>query len=236
MFTPEKTNAAIAAEKAGHGTYAIDWATADDRIRLCKGIVTDTNQQMDPERLSVLKAVYEENPGEEPVLLRARLLERLLLEKKLFLDENPIVGTLTSIRCGLYAYPEWSCDWIKDEMDMAKICSLGEIVIPDETKDLMMGVYNQWKGRTVRDTADINYKKLYDVDPRPYIKSGMLYDVMNVSLGSGCANYNMILTKGARGVLAEVEESMKKLQNQSGDYRKLAFLQGIKIVLEAFVK
>ncbi len=236
MFTPEKTEAALAAEKAGHGAYAIDWATADDRIRLCKGIVTDTNQQMDPERLSVLKAVYEENPGEEPVLLRAKLLERLLLTKKLFLDENPVVGTLTSIRCGLYAYPEWSCDWIKDEMDMAKICSLGEIVIPDETKDLMMGVYNQWKGRTVRDTADINYKKLYDVDPRPYIKSGMLYDVMNVSLGSGCANYNMILTKGARGVLEEVEQSMSKLKHQSGDYRKLAFLQGIKIVLEAFVK
>jgi len=114
----------------------VDWATADDRIRLCKGIVTDTNQQMDPERLRVLKAVYEENLGEEPVLIRAKLLERLLLTKKLFLDENPVVGTLTSIRCGLYAYPEWSCDWIKDEMDMAKICSLGEIVIPDDTKEL----------------------------------------------------------------------------------------------------
>lgn len=105
MFIPQRTEASIAAEKAGHGTYAVDWATADDRIRLCKGIVTDTNQQMDPERLSVLKAVYEENLGEEPVLIRAKLLERLLLTKKLFLDENPVVGTLTSIRCGLYAIP-----------------------------------------------------------------------------------------------------------------------------------
>lgn len=236
MFTPEKTPAALATEKAGHGIYAIDWQTADERIRYCKSIVTDTNQQMDPERLSILKAVYEENPGEEPVLIRAKLLERLLLTKKLFLDENPVVGTLTSIRCGLYAYPEWSCDWIKDEMNMAKICSLGEIVIPDETKGLMMSVYNQWKGHTVRDTADDNYKNLYGVDPRKYIKSGMLYDVMNVSLGSGCANYNMILTKGARGVLEEVHKSMENLKNESGDYHKLAFLQGIEIVLHAFVK
>ena len=121
MFVPSNTVAAQAAEKAGHGTYAIDWATADDRIRLCKGIVTDTNQQMDPERLRVLKEIYEENPGEEPVLLRAKLLERLLLTKKLFLDENPVVGTLTGIRCGLYPYPEWSCDWIKEEMDMAMV-------------------------------------------------------------------------------------------------------------------
>ncbi len=236
MFIPEKTEAAQAAEKAGHGTYAIDWATADDRIRLCKGIVMDTNQQMDPERLNVLKAVYEENPGEEPVLIRAKLLERLLLTKKLYLDENPVVGTMTSIRCGLYAYPEWSCDWIKDEMDMAKMCSLGEIVIPDETKEVMMSVYNQWKGNTVRDTADINYRKLFGVNPRPYIRSGMLYDVGNVSLGSGCANYRKILNQGARGVLEEVEESMKKLKHETGDYRKLAFLQGVKIVLEAFIQ
>lgn len=236
MFIPEKTEASIRANKTGHGTYAIDWATCDERIHYCKGIVTDTNQQMDPERLTVLKQVYEENPGEEPVLIRARLLERLLETKKLFLDENPVVGTLTSIRCGLYAYPEWSCDWIKDEMDMAKICSLGEIVIPDDTKALMMSVYNQWKGHTVRDTADENYKSLFGISPRPYISSGMLYDVMNVSLGSGAANYTMVLQKGAKGILKEVEESMEKLKNETGDYRKLAFLQGISIVLKAFVK
>ena len=69
MFIPQRTEASIAAEKAGHGTYAVDWATADDRIRLCKGIVTDTNQQMDPERLSVLKAVYEEEiPAAAPAV------------------------------------------------------------------------------------------------------------------------------------------------------------------------
>lgn len=235
MFTPLETEAAKAAAVAGHGVYAVDWATADERIHLCKGVVTDTNQQMDPERLSVLKEVYEENAGAEPVLIRAKLLERLLLTKKLFLDENPIVGSLTGIRCGVYAYPEWSCDWIKDEMDMAKICSLGEIVIPDETKELMMAVYKRWKGKTVRDLADKNYKVLYGQNPRPYITSGMLYDVENVSLGSGCANYSMILKKGARGVIEEAEASMRKLSNQTGDYRKLAFLQGIKIVLEAFI-
>lgn len=236
MFKPERTEAAIKAERAGHGVYAIDWHTADKRISHCKAIVTDTNQQMDPERLSVLKAVYEENPGEEPVLLRAKLLERLLLTKKLFLDENPVVGTLTGIRCGLYAYPEWSCDWIKDEMDMAKICSLGEIVIPEDTKELMLGVYRQWKGRTVRDTADINYKNIYGVNPRPYIRSGMLYDVMNVSLGSGCANYRMVLEKGFRGLIAEVDASIARLEHRSGDYHKLAFLQAVKIVLEAGIK
>ncbi len=235
MFIPQKTDAAINAENLGHGTYALDWETADERIDLCKAIVTDTNQQMDPERLRVLKEVYEENLGEEPVLIRAKLLEKLLLTKQLFLDENPVVGTLTSMRCGLYAYPEWSCDWIKDEIDMAMVCSLGEIVIPEETKDLMKGVYKQWKGRTVRDTADRNYKSLYGVNPRTYINSGMLYDVMNVSLGSGCANYNAILTKGVKGVLADVDASMAKLKNQSGDYHKLAFLQSIKIVLNACI-
>lgn len=223
-LTPEKTGTALAAEEAGHGAYAIDWTTVDDRIRLCKGIVTDINQQMDPERLSALKAMYKENPGEEPVLLRTELLERLLLTKKLFPDENSVISTLTNTRCDFYTYPEWNCNRIKDEMDMAKICSLGKIAIPDEAEDLMMGVYNQWKGRTARDTTDISYKKLHDVDPYPYIKSRMLYSVMNASLGSGRANYNMILTGGVCDMLEEIEQSMSELKHQNGDYHEPVFL------------
>ncbi len=235
MFRTTKTEAAQRAEKAGHGVYNLDWSTVEERIRSCKAFVTDTNQSFDPERLRFLKEVYEEYKGEEPVIIRARLLERLLLQKKLFLDDNPVVGTLTSIPCGVYAYPEWTCDWIKDEMDMAKISSLGEVVIPEETKMLMMDTYAEWKGKTCRDYADQTFKELYGVNPRSYIKSGMLYDVTNNPLGSGVVDYEVILKKGARGLLEEVEERKKKLNFQKGEYRKLAFYNAIIIALNAFI-
>ena len=46
MFTPEKTEAALAAEKAGHGAYAIDWTTADDRIRLCHAVESSCHKRI----------------------------------------------------------------------------------------------------------------------------------------------------------------------------------------------
>lgn len=235
MFKPAKTKAAQRAEQDGHGLYAIDWSTAEERIRSCKAIVTDTNQNLDPERLRFLKDVYEENKGSEAVILRAKLLERLLLEKKIFLDDNPVVGTLTGIPCGVYAYPEWSCDWIKDEMDMAKISSLGEVVVPEETKTLMMDTYTEWKGKTCRDFADQTFEKLYGVNPRSYIKSGMLYDVTNNPLGSGVVDYELILTKGARSLLDDVRKQMGKINFTKGEYRKHAFYEAICMVLEAFI-
>lgn len=121
-------------------------------------------------------------------------------------------------------------------MNIAKIRSLGEIVVPGETRDLMTGVYDQWKGRIICDTADINCKKLYDVNPRSYTESGMLYDAVDVSLGSDYASHNIVLTEGVRDMLEGVEQGMNRLRHQSGDYRKLAFLQGVKIILEALVK
>lgn len=235
MFRTAKTEAAIRAEEAGRGVYSIDWDTAEERIRACKAIVTDTNQQMDPERLMFLKEVYEENKGEDTIIIRAKLLDKLLRNKKLFLDANPIVGTMTGIPCGLYAYPEWNCAWIKDEMDMAKTCSLGTVVIPEEIKSLMMETYKNWKGRSVRDIADITYKDLYGQNPRNYIKAGMLYDVASNANGSGVVDYARILNEGARGVINDAEERMRNMTYNSGSYHKFAFLKAVKIVMEAFI-
>lgn len=236
MNRPAATEASKTAAKRGHGEYAINWDSAYERINNCKSIVLNTNQQMDEERLRILKSVYDENQVAEPVLIRAKLFEQLLLNKKLYLDDNPIVGTLTGVPCGVYAYPEWICDWIKDEMDMAKICSLGEIVIPEESKELMMGVYKQWKGRTLRDTADRNYKEKYGVNPRLYFRSSMLYDVYNTPQGSGSPNHRKVIEKGYRGIIEEVDAKIAELQSAGAEQKKLAFLQAVKIVLEAAIK
>lgn len=218
------TDASQAAKNRGHGAYAIDWNTAYDRIDACKSIVLNTNQRMDEERLKILKAAYEENAGEEPILMRAKFFEKLLLNKTLYLDENPIVGTLTSVRRGVYPYPEWFCDWIKDEMDMVKVCSLGEIVIPEESKALMMDIYKQWKGHTLTDLANRNYKNIYGESPLPYFRSSLLYDGSNRPQGSGAPNHRKVLEKGFRGIIEEVDKKISELNFEQGDQKKLDFL------------
>ena len=110
MATVSSTNGSGAAPT----DYAVNWETAEDRIKDLKEFLLNAPQVMDPERLRFLQEVYEEFRGEAPIYIRAKLFERVLTKKKIFLDGNPLVGTLTGIRAGVYAYPEWNVSWIKD--------------------------------------------------------------------------------------------------------------------------
>ena len=161
--------------------YGINWDTVDSRNASLHDYLLTAPQVMDPERLRCLLDVYDEFDGEPVIYIRAKLLERVLLTKKIFLDGNPIVGTLTGVRCGVYAYPEWNVSWIKDEMQLAKMTSLGEMKIPQETEELLEKVYRKWKNRTCIALNNKMYKAKYGVNPAQYSKAGMYYDNVSVA-------------------------------------------------------
>ena len=98
----------------------------EDRRRRCKAAVArikefllNAPQKVDTERLKFLLEAYEEYGSEPVILLRAHLFEKVLLNKTLYLDDNPIVGTVTGQPAGVYVYPEWDADWIMKEMNQA---------------------------------------------------------------------------------------------------------------------
>ena len=165
-------------------------------------------QVMNPERLQFLNEAYEEFQGEPVFYIRAKLLERVLLKKKIFLDGNPIVGTLTGTRAGVYAYPEWNISWIKEEMQMAKMASLGEMKIPQETTELLEKTYKKWKGRTCIDLNNKMFKDKYGFNPAPYSKAGIYYDNVSVASGSGIADYPLALNKGLRWVIDDIKQRL----------------------------
>ena len=181
--------------------YGINWDTVDSRYTSLHDYLLTAPQVMDPERLRCLLDVYDEFDGEPVIYIRAKLLERVLLTKKIFLDGNPIVGTLTGVRCGVYAYPEWNVSWIKDEMQLAKMTSLGEMKIPQETEELLEKVYRKWKNRTCIALNNKMYKAKYGVNPAQYSKAGMYYDNVSVASGSGIADYPLALNRGLRWVV-----------------------------------
>lgn len=215
--------------------YAVNWATVDQRLFELKDFLLNAPQKMDPQRLKFLNDVYEEYPNEEPVYIRARLLERVLTHKDIFWDGNLLVGTLTGIRAGVYAYPEWNVSWIKDEMDMAKMSSLGELTIPPETMEELKKVYKRWKGRTVNDRAHGLYQEIHGANPMPYFRSGMLYEDTSITTGTGVADYPRVLNEGISGILKEVDERMAALPKKVGNKQKLAFYRASKIALNAVI-
>lgn len=101
--------------------YSIDWSDLEQRIQDQKAALLDTSQNMDPERLKFLVETYDECKGESVFITRAKLFEKVLNNKKIYLDGNPIVGSLAGGRAMIYAYPEWQCNWVKDDLDSEKL-------------------------------------------------------------------------------------------------------------------
>lgn len=230
-----EASAAFKKEESDRSRVAINWETAEERLTSLKNFLLEAPQQMDPERMKVVHAVYEEFRGEPTILIRARLLERLLTTKKIFLDGNPIVGTLTGMRAGVYTYPEWNVDWIKDEMDMVKMSSLGAVSIPKETEDLLKETYKDWKGKTVSARWQRRAKELYGINAAPLFKSGLFYNAAMTCIGSGVADYARVLEDGFGGIIEDVEERLSKTPVRVDTVDKVNFYQACLITLRAAI-
>ena len=215
--------------------YSLNWDTTETRLKELKEFLLNAPQVMDPERLRFLHGVYEEFAGEPVYYIRAKLLERVLTQKKIFLDGNPIVGTLTGVRAGVYAYPEWNVSWIKDEMQMAKMASLGEMKIPAETEELLKKTYKLWKGRTCIDLNNKMFKDKYGFNPTPYSKAGLYYDNVSVASGSGIADYPLALNKGLRAVIDDLKERLANCPTTLAHKEKHDLYRAMIVATEAVV-
>ena len=47
-------------------------------------------------------------------------MQHVLEKKKLYIDENIFVGSMASTVNGIYTYPEWNVEWMKEEKTVEK--------------------------------------------------------------------------------------------------------------------
>lgn len=215
--------------------YAINWDTVDARYEELHDFLLSAPQVMDPTRLRCILDVYDEFAGESVFYLRAKLFERMLLSKDIFFDGNPIVGTLTGVRCGVNAYPEFNVSWIKDELQLAKMTSLGEMQIPQETLELLEAVYKKWKNRTVIALNNRYYKEKYGVNPAQYSKAGMYYDMFSAATGSGAVDYARVLNSGMRSIIDDIKARMQTSHDPVADTSKRELYRSMLVACEAVI-
>jgi trans-4-hydroxy-L-proline dehydratase len=109
------------AKKSTTGRVKADKA----RIDRLKEQLRSTPQEVDHERVSIMAEVYEETAGYQTIIRRAKFLATLLERKKIYIDENLFVGSMASTVNGIYTYPEWNVDWMKEEKTVEKCWFLG---------------------------------------------------------------------------------------------------------------
>ena len=112
-----KKGAAAKATKSSTATVTADTA----RVDRLKERQRSTPQELDFERIRIMKEVYEETPGEVQILRRAKFLAAVLERKKIFIDDNLFVGTMAGSYMAIYPNPEWNVVWMKEELSLIHI-------------------------------------------------------------------------------------------------------------------
>ena len=104
------------ANKSTTGRITVDKA----RIDRLKEQLRSTPAEVDFERIRIMAEVYEDTAGYQQIIRRAKFMATLLERKKLYIDDNRFVGSMASTVNGIYTYPEWNVDWMKEDKTVEK--------------------------------------------------------------------------------------------------------------------
>ncbi|SHN81949.1 glycyl radical protein [Desulfitobacterium chlororespirans] len=206
----------------------------EERVQRLKSYLLDAPQKVDTERLKLLAEIYPKLDGHTAIVRRAKLLDYILKNKTLYIDDNFFVGSVTQYVCGVYPYPEWNCDWMKDKEGKA-VSHLGEMEITAEDRVIFEEIVKYWDERSIYPNANRLFEEVYGYSSLPAQDTGLFYDGNSWPAGGGTMNYNRILTQGARGIIDEARERMSKLEVNAANTPKRSFYEAVIITMNAMI-
>lgn len=204
-----------------------------DAVAKMKEFLYNAPQKIDTERLSCLLETYKEYSNEPVIILRAKVFEKLLHTKRLYIDDNPIVGTVAGYPAGVYVYPEWDSEWIIKEMNQAMMSHLGQVAISDEDRELMREAARFFKTRSATAKAHVISKEMHGYDPKDDIKAGLFTETTTFTVGAGNVDYGTFVNRGLADIIRETEERLRALPVSAESTQRIDFYRAVLISLRA---
>ncbi len=204
--------------------------TADTaRVDRLKEQLRSTPAEVDFERIRIMKEVYERTQGDQNIMRRAKFMATLLERKKLYIDDNLFVGSMASTVNGIYTYPEWNIDWMKDDNTVEK-CK------DPEDKKVNQWALDYWEKRALKPRTLEIFEKKYGFDPKPCYDSGFVISFFDWPGGGGNLNYPRIYNHGLAAMIKEVEERQAALDMRLPNASKLYFYEASLILMRSIVR
>ena len=211
----------------------------NDRIINLKKTLLEANVKVSCERITHLRDSYRETEGQYPSIRRAKFFQKHLRERGIFIDENPIVGTLTESRAGAQPYPESSCKWMKRESKYSG--HLGEVIISESDKKLLEETADYWWDKCILSQTEKAWNQKYQgsIKRSDFIRSMVWVDYNSHPLWVArvCIDYAKVLNIGLEGIITEAEAELQKLPIDSfSAFEKRDFLTAVIIALNSVIE
>lgn len=187
------------------------------------------------ERAILITDSYKETEGLPMILRRALALKKILDEMTIYIEDNQlIVGNQASKGRGAPIFPEYSIDWVIDELNQFEKRPGDRFKISNDTKEKLRLIHKYWKGKTHQ------YQVERDLTERNKLaeKQGVIHRGGISMSGDGhiIPNHEKLLAKGYGGIIKEIQSKLKRLDlTRSIDCRKRDFYKASIISLEAAI-
>ncbi len=189
-----------------------------ERVNRLRSVFLDRKFNIDIQRARLVTQAYQEHPDASPKMKTAYALKNILenVEIQIY-DDELIVGELAAPAKAAPIYPEFSVEWIIDELlhhpfDQREH---DKFYITEEDREELLGLLEFWRGKTVADAVeaamDEEHRKGSEMGKRVYMTN--LYHFGGI--GHFVMDYEKLLRVGYQGLIAEAKENLAAARREA---------------------
>ncbi len=182
-----------------------------------------------PERAEIITESFQETEGEPIVIRRAKALKAILEKMTIYIEPDSLIfGNQARENFAAPVFPEYSFDWVIEEMEDFPKRSGDYFNIDEDTKERLRKLQSYWHGKTHQDEVKRNLTKINKLAA----EQAVLHRGGISMSGDGhiIPNHDFVLEVGYGGMARIAEE---KLEQENLTREQKDFYQAVVIAMNA---
>ena len=184
-------------------------------------------------RAKLITESYKETEDQPIITRRAKAFAHILKNIPIIIrDEELIVGSNSIAPRGCQTFPEFSFQWLEDELDTVETRTADPFYISEQAKADLREVHKYWKGKTTSElaTAYMAPEAIRAIDHNIFTPGNYFYN----GVGHVTVKYWEVLEIGYEGIMAKAQAEFDRCQVGDGDYAERSrFLEAVIISCQA---
>lgn len=180
-----------------------------DRIERVQQRMNSRKASLCPERAEIITEVFKNTEGEPHIIRKAKAFAETLKHMTIYIEKDMLIfGNQASTNFAAPIFPEYSYDWVINEMDEFEHRSGDFFYVSQDTKERLKKLEHYWIGKTHKDEV---LKNLPEIN-RQAEKQGVLHRGGISMSGDGhiIPNHDYVLKLGYGGIKKVALEKLKQ--------------------------
>ena len=187
-------------------------------------------------RAKLITESYKATEGQPTITRRAEAFAHILRNIPIIIRDNElIVGSSTIAPRGCQTFPEFSYQWLEDELDTVETRSADPFYIAEETKQELREVHKYWKGKPSSElaTSYMAPEAIKAIEHNIFTPGNYFYN----GVGHVTVKYEEVLAIGYKGIIDKAQAELDRCQVGDGNYvKKSHFLKAVILSCQAVIE